>query len=257
MYKRLPVRTMKSETPYEPAASAMGDAKIVAQRRLRFEKLLDYMVKDTALEKNDMRSVLEQFRDAVCTYFTLGFRGESPTGSFYPRHALHRLPDPRRRLVHPECREFCSIPRLRHAHSDCSRVEPVQVADPFVTDRPAFFNRNPCFRAFHPIPTLGPEQLKNPAEDAVPGRDVFLKLGEPDLGGSWEAEFHRPCVKDRRLRFRDAESTSHDTAELGECGNLIVADEPVGVRQASNQKICIAPDACEVSREKVLAVVRL
>ena len=42
------------------------------------------MVKDSALGRNDMRSLLEQSRDSVCTYLKLGYRVESPIGSFHP-----------------------------------------------------------------------------------------------------------------------------------------------------------------------------
>ena len=53
-------------------------ARVVAPNRMSFESLLEYMVKDTALEKNDMRSVLQQFRSAVCTFLKLGYRVDTP-----------------------------------------------------------------------------------------------------------------------------------------------------------------------------------
>ena len=59
-------------------------ARVVAPNRMSFEVLLEYMVKDTALEKNDMRSVLQQFRSAVCTFLKLGYRVDTPIGSFRP-----------------------------------------------------------------------------------------------------------------------------------------------------------------------------
>ena len=49
-------------------------ARVVSPIRIGFETLLDYMVKDTGLARNDMRSALEQFREAICYHLNMGHR---------------------------------------------------------------------------------------------------------------------------------------------------------------------------------------
>lgn len=58
--------------------------KVMSPERVEFETLLDDMTKDTALSRNDMRVAMHQFRDALCDRLKLGYRVETPVGSFNP-----------------------------------------------------------------------------------------------------------------------------------------------------------------------------
>ena len=58
--------------------------KVMSPTRVDFESLLDDMTKDTALSKNDMRVAMQQFRAALCDRLKMGFRVETPVGSFNP-----------------------------------------------------------------------------------------------------------------------------------------------------------------------------
>jgi hypothetical protein len=55
---------------------------ITKQSLITQEDLLAYMAKDTALEVRDMRSTLESFEMALKFFLSMGFRIETPLGSF-------------------------------------------------------------------------------------------------------------------------------------------------------------------------------
>ena len=58
--------------------------RVVSPNRVTFEALLDDMAKDTALSQDDMRVAIQRFRTALCERLTLGYRVETPIGSFNP-----------------------------------------------------------------------------------------------------------------------------------------------------------------------------
>lgn len=58
--------------------------RVIQHEHVAFDTLLDYMVKDTALERTDMQAVMEKFSEGLAYFTSQGQKVETPAGLFYP-----------------------------------------------------------------------------------------------------------------------------------------------------------------------------
>jgi hypothetical protein len=60
-------------------------ARVVNAKKVKLEKLLRYMSKDTALERTDMLGVMDKLQEAIVFFLSMGNKVDTPFGLFSPR----------------------------------------------------------------------------------------------------------------------------------------------------------------------------
>lgn len=91
--------------------------RVLGRSTVSFDKLLEFMAKDTGLSANDMRSTFTQFVNALVFYLPEGDRVQTPLGTFTLRLRSSGS-DPTQREVQPDGAQL----RLRAGHPLLARL---------------------------------------------------------------------------------------------------------------------------------------